>query len=211
MVPQAAVDPVEPPSAGPVRGADTHRRGRPRPCRARTRPGCRRARPRTSSGPRRPRRPGGHCSPEACRPGLCPTPRRCAGCARRCATSWTVTWRAAPRGPRRWTRASTPPRQRRDPRPVVTASGSRGEERRHTEHGGNAALVAIAAEAVELSPTTESAASDPRSGRPRGAADRGLLTTGHGPRASGATVAPAATPLHPGGHAPAGCRRVPTP
>ncbi|MER5698197.1 ABATE domain-containing protein [Streptomyces mirabilis] len=36
------------------------------------------------------------------------------------------------------------------PRPVVTASGSRGEERRHTEHGGNAALVAIAAEAVGL-------------------------------------------------------------
>ncbi|MFF4137860.1 ABATE domain-containing protein [Streptomyces mirabilis] len=36
------------------------------------------------------------------------------------------------------------------PRPVVTASGSRGEERWHTEHGGNAALAAIAAEAVGL-------------------------------------------------------------
>ncbi|MFD7048661.1 CGNR zinc finger domain-containing protein [Streptomyces mirabilis] len=36
------------------------------------------------------------------------------------------------------------------PRLVVTADGSRGEERWHTEHGGNAALAAIAAEAIGL-------------------------------------------------------------
>lgn len=33
---------------------------------------------------------------------------------------------------------------------VVTADGIRGEERWHTEHGGNAALAAIAAEAIGL-------------------------------------------------------------
>lgn len=36
------------------------------------------------------------------------------------------------------------------PRLVVTADGSRDEERWHTEHGGNAALAAIAAEAIGL-------------------------------------------------------------
>jgi predicted RNA-binding Zn ribbon-like protein len=36
------------------------------------------------------------------------------------------------------------------PRLVVTADGIRGEERWHTEHGGNAALAAIAAEANGL-------------------------------------------------------------
>lgn len=36
------------------------------------------------------------------------------------------------------------------PRLVVTADGIRGEERWHTEHGGNAALAAIAAEAIGL-------------------------------------------------------------
>ncbi len=36
------------------------------------------------------------------------------------------------------------------PRLVVTPDGIRGEERWHTEHGGNAALAAIAAEAIGL-------------------------------------------------------------
>ncbi|MFE2971301.1 ABATE domain-containing protein [Streptomyces sp. NPDC059340] len=36
------------------------------------------------------------------------------------------------------------------PRLVVTADGIRGEERWHIEHGGNAALAAIAAEAIRL-------------------------------------------------------------
>ncbi|MFG2526175.1 CGNR zinc finger domain-containing protein [Streptomyces sp. NPDC048527] len=36
------------------------------------------------------------------------------------------------------------------PRLVVTAGGIRSEERWHTEHGGNAALAAIAAEAIGL-------------------------------------------------------------
>ncbi|MFE4753057.1 CGNR zinc finger domain-containing protein [Streptomyces mirabilis] len=36
------------------------------------------------------------------------------------------------------------------PRLVVTADGIRGEERWHSEHGGNAAVAAIAAEAIGL-------------------------------------------------------------
>lgn len=36
------------------------------------------------------------------------------------------------------------------PRLVVTADGVRGEERWHTEHGGNAALAAVAGETVRL-------------------------------------------------------------